>query len=390
MHDILSGRPQPGAIEIPVDLQYAKADFTIPAGVSGSVLEPQAEQLAAAANLISSAGPKRFILAGGGVIRADAGAELVGLAEALDCPVYTTTNGRGSIPEDHPLSMGTFLMPSAGLLAEADLMIAVGTRFQGGTTGNYQFTPPRKLIHIDADNHMISLNYKADVGVVSDAKPALTALHDALNAEKGDAGFRAATQEAADSARSEIRSRMGPDFEAIMDCIRESLPAGGNIVRDATISAYVWGNTLIPILEPRTSMHSTSAAIGPGLPLGLGAAMGSNEKTVIIQGDGGFMLNIGELATAAQYNTPVIVCVFNDQGYGVLRRIQASRFDGRNNGVDLTTPDFAAVANAMGVRGINVAGLDGFRKAFAEAMEHDGPVLLDIDLSTLAPMKLPF
>ena len=324
------------------------------------------------------------------MIRADASDELVRLAETLDCPVYTTVNGRGAIPEDHPLSMGTFLMPSAGLLAEADLMIAVGTRFQGGTTGNYQFKPPGKLLHIDADNHMISLNYRADVGVVSDAKPALAAIQDALNAEPGDATFLTLVRSAADAAREEIRSRMGPDFEAIMDCIRESLPASGNIVRDATIPAYVWGNTLIPILSPRTSMHSTSAAIGPGLPLGLGAAIGSDEKTVIIQGDGGFMLNIGELATAAQYKTPVIVCVFNDQGYGVLRRIQASRFEGRNNGVDLATPDFAAVANAMGVRGISVSGLAGFREAFAEAMAHDGPVLLDIDLATLSPMKLPF
>src|SRR6185312_697196 len=103
----------------------------------------------------------------------------------------------------------------------------------------------------------------------------------------------------------------------------------GCIVRDATVPAYLWGNRAIPILQPRTSIHPTSAAIGPGLPLAIGAAIGSGKKAALIQGDGGFMLNIGELATAVQHNVPVIVCVFNDRGYGVLRSIEGRTFDGR-------------------------------------------------------------
>jgi len=171
-----------------------------------------------------------------------------------------------------------------------------------------------------------------------------------------------------------------------MKTIRAGLSARSPIVRDATVPAYVWGNRLLPILTPRTSLSTTSAAIGPGLPLAIGAAVATNEKTVVIQGDGGFMLHIGELATAAQYRLPVIVCLFNDGGYGVLRAIQRMRFDGRNTGVDLATPDFAAVAEGMGVRGEKVASADAFERAFKTALAHDGPMLLDIDMKALAPM----
>ncbi len=388
INDIMSGRPQPGAIEIPVDLQYASADHDIPQSITGSQVVPEETSLDAAAGAISETG-KRFILAGGGVLRADATDELIKLAESLDAPVYTTTNGRGAIPEDHPLSMGTFMVQSQKELADADLMIAVGTRFQYSATANFTFKPPR-LIHIDADNQMIGLNYAPEVPVLGDAKLSLEGINQRLNAEKGDAGFRDSLASKAEDTRNEIRGRMGDDYEVIMDTMRELLPASASIVRDATIPAYVWGNTLIPILEPRTSMHSTSAAIGPGLPLAMGASFGTGEKSVVIQGDGGFMLNIGELATIAQYNTPVIICVFNNQGYGVLRAIQGMRFEGRTTGVDLATPDFIKVAEGMGVKGIAVKSVDDFKTAFAEAVAHDGPVLLDIDQSGLKEMKLPF
>ncbi len=389
IRDITTGRPQPGAIEIPVDLQYASAEVSIPDEIQGDRIQPSANSIEQAASTIAET-KRRFILAGGGVLRSDASAELIRLAESLDAPVYTTINGRGAIPEDHPLSMGTFMLAAAEELANADLMIAVGTRFQGGSTGNFSFRPPSRLIHIDADSHMIGLNYAAEVPLVADAKLALGAILDRLNAEKGEADFTESLKLNAVKARAGVRTRMGKDYEQIMDTIRTSLPRNGSIVRDATIPAYVWGNTLIPIFEPRTSMHSTSAAIGPGFPLAIGAALATNEKTVVIQGDGGFMLNIAELATAAQYRVPVIICLFNNQGYGVLRYIQSARFDGRQTGVDLVTPDFVKVAEGMGVKGISVKTLDEFEPAFAEAMAHDGPVLLDIDQSNLEPMKLGF
>lgn len=383
--DIQSGRPQPGAIEIPVNLQYESADFEPFVPVRPSRGQVHAADIDRAIKLIGES-RKRVIIAGGGVVRARAGEALTRFAESLNAPVFTSTNGRGAVAEDHPLAMGPGLMASREAIAGADLVIAIGTRFQGGATGNFSWSMPGALLHIDADPHMLGLNYAPDLGICADAADALNVLMAGINAEPGDQAFLHEVSESAGASRQAIRKRMGSDHEVIMDTMRELLPRQGCIVRDATVPAYVWGNTLIPAYTEGASIHSTSAAIGPGLPLAIGAAIGSGEHSVVIQGDGGFMLNIAELATAAQHQVPVTVCVFNDGGYGVLRRIQAGRFDGRQTGVDLGSPDFVAIAEGMGVKGIAVSGVAAFRDAFAAAMATDGPVLLDIDMDQLAPM----
>uniref|UniRef100_UPI001F5E4D7F thiamine pyrophosphate-dependent enzyme n=1 Tax=Actinomadura roseirufa TaxID=2094049 RepID=UPI001F5E4D7F len=180
---------------------------------------------------------------------------------------------------------------------------------------------------------------------------------------------------------------LGPDHRAIMEAVRRELPRAGVVVRDSTVPAYAWGDRLLPILAPRTSLHPASAAIGPGLPLALGAAVGAGERTVVVHGDGGIMLSIGELATLAQVAAPVTVCVFNDRGYGVLRDVQSATFGGARNDVDLHTPDFVALAAAMGVPGEAVADPGGFAAAFARSAAGSGPYLIEIDLAALAPMK---
>ena len=207
-----------------------------------------------------------------------------------------------------------------------------------------------------------------------------------IDAASTDASYTASAKQAAAAARTQARGIIGADHELIMDAIRDVLPRSGVVVRDATVPAYLWGDRLLPILEPRTSMRPASAAIGPGLPLAIGAAIGSGQPTAVIQGDGGFMLNLSELATAAQYDVPVVVCVFNDRGYGVIRSIQSRTFEGRTTGTELATPDFVAVARAMGVRAEPVVGARAFRPAFERAIAGSGPALLDIDMSALAPM----
>jgi len=384
--DICTGRPQPGAVEIPVDLQYAELQAVMPEIPTVDPIEPDSTLLSRAGSILGSSA-KRLIWAGGGVISSGASGELQRLAEALNAPVFTTINGRGAIPEDHPLCMGAFIQQSRDIIPQADVMLAVGTRFQGGSTGNFALQLPAQLIHLDADPHMIDLNYHSDLAVVGDAKLGLAGILEALNAEPGDDDFLNQLRQASNQAKQTIRERMGPDYGQIMDSIRTLLPRDGNIVRDPTVPAYIWGNSLLPILAAGTSLQSTSSAIGPGFPLALGAALGSGKKTIVIQGDGGFMLSIAELATAAQYKIPVVICLFNDKGYGVLRAIQAGRFEGRTTAVDLTTPDFAALAESMGVEGVSVSGSEQFHSAFASAMDANGPVLLDIDMASLTPMQ---
>ncbi len=386
--DINTGRPRPGAVEIPIDFQYAKAEIDIPHVEAWPRKAPDRDAIARAVEAIRNA-KKVVIWAGGGVLTAGAEGELSQLAEALQAPVFTTGNGRGSLPEDHPLCMGPLTaQPGVGeTLADADVVVAVGTRFQAGQTRNWTLPLGGKLIHLDADPGVIGRNYRADVAVVGDARLGLAGLLKGVESARSDGAFLARAQELRDATRKQIRSEIGPDYESIMDSMRELLPRDGIVVRDATVPAYLWGNRLMPILSPRTSLNPTSAAIGPALPLAIGAAIGSGKKTAVIQGDGGFMLNIGELATAVQYNVPVVTCVFNDGGYGVLRSIEGRTFEGRQFGVELATPDFAMVAQGMGMRAEHVDSAASFREAFGRGLAHDGPYLLDIDMTKLTPMS---
>ncbi|MBK6561170.1 thiamine pyrophosphate-binding protein [Candidatus Amarobacter glycogenicus] len=386
--DINTGRPRPGAVEIPIDFQYAKAEIDIPHVEAWPRKAPDRDAIARAVEAIRNA-KKVVIWAGGGVLTAGAEGELSQLAQALQAPVFTTGNGRGSLPEDHPLCMGPLTaQPGVGeTLADADVVVAVGTRFQAGQTRNWTLPLGGKLIHLDADPGVIGRNYRADVAVVGDARLGLAGLLKGLESARSDSAFLARAQELRDATRKQIRSEIGPDYESIMDSMRELLPRDGIVVRDATVPAYLWGNRLMPILSPRTSLNPTSAAIGPALPLAIGAAIGSGKKTAVIQGDGGFMLNIGELATAVQYNVPVVTCVFNDGGYGVLRSIEGRTFEGRQFGVELATPDFAMVAQGMGMRAEHVDSAASFREAFGRGLAHDGPYLLDIDMTKLTPMS---
>lgn len=386
--DVSTGRPQPGAVEIPIDLQFATTEIDIPHQEGWDRAAPVDDALAQAVDAVSGA-KQLAIWAGGGVISANASAELTQLAERLNAPVFTSTNGRGAIPEDHALAMGptTGLPACAAVLSDADVVLAVGTRFQGGSTQNWALPINGTLVHLDADPAVINRNYPADVAVVADARLGLAGLLRKVSSDGNDASYTERAQAARDEARAEMRAQIGPDYESIMDAMRAALPSDANIVRDATVPAYTWGNRLFPILEPRTSIGSTSAAIGPGLPLAIGAAIGSGKKTALIQGDGGFMLNLSELATAAQYELPLIICLFNDQGYGVLRMIQERTFEGRQVGVDLHTPDFVQVSQGMGVSAERVSGVAEFEAAFSRAVAADGPVLLDIDMSVLEPMS---
>ena len=400
--DVLTGRPQPGAVEIPIDLQYADRE-PVPAEQAELAepveVQPDGAAVAAAADLLAGAA-RPLIVSGGGVLRSGgarrpdgASAELRALAELLGAPVLLSANGRGGLPDDHPLCLGNLVYHPEikALREEADVVLAVGTRLQVGSEAR-NYTPlGGKLIHLDADAGVIHRVHPAELAVVADAAGGLAALASALAGRSDPAIDRerqawAARAGAARAAvQDKLRELVGPDHFAIMEAIRDASPSDTRLVRDSTVPAYLWANQMLPITEPRTSMHPTAGAIGPGLPLAVGAAVGTERRTVLIAGDGGFMLHVGELAVAAQYRLPITICLFNDGGYGVLRRIEEARF-GRTFGVDLATPDFPALARSIGVEAHAVAGVDQFRTAYRAALQADGPVLLDIDLNALHPI----
>lgn len=387
--DIRRGRPQAGAVEIPIDQQYRTAPVAIEGSPTVERLAPDDDALQAAVDLLDSA-ERPLIWAGGGVISADASAELLALATRLGAPVVTTLEGRGAIPEDHPLALGprTERPAVADIIAEADVVLAVGTRFQNYSTRVWKLPIPGRIIHLDADPAVVGLNYPAEVAVVGDAKLGLAALGERVAPRTADSGFldRSEKSVVADLERS--WGEIGPDHRALADVVRRVLPRDGIVVRDSTVPVYLWGNRVLPILEPRTSMRPSSMSIGPGIGMAIGAAAGTGRRTMLMVGDGGFQLGVGELATVAQHNLPIVICVFNDGGYGVLREIQDAVV-GERFGVDLQPVRFDLIAQGMGMRSARVSGVAEFERAFTDAVAHNGPTLLDIDLTALAPMRFP-
>ena len=384
---IHTGRPQPGAIEVPIDLQYAESSEALPPLTMPTAMAPDPDALTHAISYIRKT-KKRAILVGGGISTMEARNALTQFAENIDAPVLTTLNGKGSIRSDHPLHMGSSLMhpPLREVLNDADVLIAIATRFQAGTGGikvKIQLPP---LVHIDIDPRNINLNFSSVVGLVSDAELALRNLIEA-DIPKGDAEFRQSMQSVAHGARTLFRERIGPDHARVLDTFTKYMGEDVIFVRDSTIPGYNWGNGLLPIDHPRGYIFPTSGAIGPGLPLGMGVAMATNQKTIVMHGDGGLMLHIGELATAAQYQIPIVIVVFNDGGYGILRGLQARRFDGRFSGTELHTPDFVMLAKSMGVTGLYADNAEELEGQLETAMSMNGPALIELNAHNMEPIQ---
>jgi acetolactate synthase I/II/III large subunit len=390
--DVLSGRPRPGAVEIPIDLQFAQGEIGAVPLRHPVVAVPDPGAIGRAADMLAGA-RRPLLLAGGGVVSSGASPALVQLAEVLGAPVLTSVEGRGSVPEDHPLALG----PNADLarldsvIAAADVVLAVGTRFQLGSNLLMALTIPGALIHLDADPGSIDRFHPVDLAIRADAALGLQALLAAL-AQRQLAGPEAEFVELARAAKREVEadgdSAMGGDMRRVVAAIRSSIGRDDIVVKDSTVPAIVWANRHLEVYEPRTSLRPVSAAIGPALPLAIGASIATGRRSVVIQGDGGFMLNLGELATAVQEGVPVITCVFNDRGYGILRFLQDMMFQGRRAAVDLHTPDFAMLAQSMAMPSFSVASAEEFEKAFAAAVESSGPSLIDVDITGFEPMRV--
>lgn len=390
--DIHRGRPQPGAIEIPVDLQSAMAEEQPAPTIRTTRAEPSASAIKLASDLLRD-GARPLVWAGGGVNTAGAASLLTALAERLGAPVLTSIEGRGSIPEDHELSLGAHsdLAVMDPVIAAADVVLAVGTRFEANTPLHQSLTIPGKLIHLDADAGVIAKMHPTAIALVGDAGIGLERILDQVPEREPSAErlrYLQLAQQARKAADAETREAMGRDFARMMDTMLAVLPRDAVVVKDATVAAFIWANRALGVFEQRTAIRPASMAIGPGLGLALGAAVGTRRTTVVLHGDGGLMLSIGELAAVVDQQVPLVVCVLNDRGYGVLRYIQDLGFGGRRVGVDLATPDFAAVATATGMRSAKVGDPAQFDTIFPEAVNAKVPFLIDIDIRGFAPMSI--
>ncbi|MYW65218.1 thiamine pyrophosphate-binding protein [Streptomyces sp. SID8379] len=373
----------PASVEWPVDLQYAAQTDT--ASELPQTIAPTPE-LAGAAALLSAA-RRPLIWAGGGSTRARS--ELAALVEATGGGLITSNSGRGAVPEDHPQVIGNFATTPAvrALLADADLLLTVGTHFRSNETADYGLELPAAHVQIDIDEAALGRVYPAAHTLHGDAADTLGTL--LPHARQADPDWTARVAQVRADVRATLHDNIGPQA-AICDALRAALPRDAVVARDVTIPSSSWGNRLLEMYDPRANVFPRGGGIGQGLGMGIGAALAAPDRpTVVIAGDGGLAVHLGELLTLAQERPRLTLLVFNDGGYGVLRNMQ-DRYGDRRSGVDLATPDFELLARACGLPYLRIAAAEHAAPVIGEAVASDGPVLVEVDLAALGPMKNPF
>jgi thiamine pyrophosphate-dependent acetolactate synthase large subunit-like protein len=372
----LAAPSRPAYLEVATDLLAAEVEEPRPERRRPRVPTLEREAVARAAELV---GPSRspLIWAGGGALQADAGEAVARLAERLVAPVLVTYSARGLLPPDHPcLVAAPPHVPEAGeLWDEADCVLAVGSDLDGMMTQGWSQPPPPKLIALNVDPADASKNYLPDLVVEADAAEASAALADRLDPRGGLDSLGRRLRDLAARSRATL-AETDAEALAFLDHVRTTLPDDAVVVCDMCIPGYWLGGFHQPA-RPRGLAYPLGwGTLGCAFPQGLGAALATDGPVVSVSGDGGFLYAPGELATAAQEGIPLTALVVDDGGYGMLRFDQDLHGD-PHEGVDLLTPDFAALAASFGVRAFSVDGLGpDFAAALARHIRLPEPSLL--------------
>ena len=396
-HIATTGRPGPVLVDIAKDALQAMTKYNWPTNLSLAGYKPRntpaAQAISDAAALITQSSKPVFYV-GGGVIKANASAELRQLAELLDAPVVTTLMARGAFPDSHPLHMG---MPgmhgtvaAVTALQKADLLITLGARFDDRVTGKLStFAVNAKIIHADIDPAEIGKNRHADVAVVGDVKETITALIPALK-----------------SALAKNQPDLAPWLRQ-MNSLKSTYPLGYDIPSDGSLSPQLvierigkmsdantiyaagvgqhqmWASQFISYEKPRTWLNSGGAGtMGYAVPAAMGAKVGAPDTTVwAIDGDGCFQMTNQELVTCALNNIPIKVAIINNESLGMVRQWQTLFYDSRYSNTSLESkrvPNFPMLAESMGCVGLSCERPEDLDKTIEKAMSiNDQPVVVD-------------
>lgn len=374
-------RPRPVHIQIPVDVITASADH-VPAVVGALTSKPtaSAQQLDEAAQLLKNA--KLPIICYGGGVRQIDQKIATQLAEQLDAPVLLTSNAKGLLPAGHPLSLGSrqSFKPVRELIRRADVVLAIGTEMgetDYDTVFDEGFPQPKCLIRIDIDPLQLNKPYLAKLAITGDAVDATTRLLQRLPTRLS----RAAAQIVAD-----VRKQLLTDQPAVMagQCgflklIRDTLP-GVVFIGDSTQPVY-WGTIGLEAVEPATWFNSATGfgTLGYGLPAAIGAKLALEDSPVVcLTGDGGFQFTLPELIAAVEQRLPVIVVLWQNEGYHEIRNYMKSR-GLPTIGVDVTAPDFNLLAQAYGASYARVTSADGLVATLQKAARADGPTIVEVN-----------
>lgn len=391
-HLASTGRPGPVLIDIPRDIQIAKGEFAYPEEVKVKGYKPTYQghlaQIKKIAKIINNA-KRPVICSGGGVILSGAQGEVLKVAEALSIPVTTTLMGLGSFPENHPLSLGMLGMHGTGYanyaINEADLILALGTRFSDRVTGAVSsFAPKAEIVHIDIDPAEIGKNVPCLYPVVGDVKEVLRALNQLLEPKKNPAwseqigNWKTSYPLTYDKNSEEIK----PQYVLEQIC---ELTKGEGIIVTEVGQHQMWAALYCTHNKPRHFLSSGGlGTMGFGLPAAIGAQLGQRDKTVFnIAGDGSIQMNIQELIVAVEHKLPIKIVILNNGYLGMVRQWQELFFNRRYSSTTLDfTPDFVKLAEAYGAVGIRVEKKEDVVKALSKSLEiKDLPTVLDFHIS---------
>ncbi|MDQ6760736.1 MAG: biosynthetic-type acetolactate synthase large subunit [Acidobacteriota bacterium] len=396
-----SGRPGPVLVDIPKDVFQAQAHYSPVSSIHlpgyKVFTEGHTGQIRRAAQMMWEA-ERPYIYAGGGIIAANASEELRELVEALDCPAVTTLMGLGALPAEHPnfISMpGMHGSYAANMgMSNADLLIALGVRFDDRVTGRVAaFAPHAKVIHVDIDPAEIGKIRVPDLPIVGDVKRVLGKLTKAVQELAPE--HRETNRPAREAWWRQIRAwkdqhPFSPEVSASeikpQHLMREidRLSGGQAIVASDVGQHQMWAAQYIRFNEPRLWLNSGGlGSMGFGLPAAIGAQFARPDKLVFaIVGDGGFQMSIPELATIANHGLPVKIVVMNNGYLGMVRQWQELFFNNRLSQVELNSfPDPEKLAGAYGFKGSTVESPGELTSALKAAVEEPGPYLLNVRVS---------
>ncbi len=395
-----SGRPGPVLIDLPKNVQNQEAEFCYPEKPElrsyNPVIKPHTKQIERACKLIEQS--KRPILyVGGGVVISGAHEELKELAEAINAPVAMTLMGLGGFPGTHPNSLGMLGMHgtyAANMtMANTDLIIAVGARFDDRVTGKIEaFAPNAKVIHIDVDPTSIQKNVKVDIPIVGDCKVALQKLVEVIKEEgRGKELWKERTepwweQIRAWQARHPLSYKKDDNIikpQYVIEKLYE-LTKGDAIITTEVGQNQMWTAQFYKFDRPRTLLTSGGlGTMGYGFPAAIGAQMAFPDKTVVdVAGDGSIQMNIQEMATAMEQRLPVKIVILNNQFLGMVRQWQELFYEKRYAATEFeVVPDFVKLAEAYGAKGFRATRPDGVEDTLKKGLEADGLTIMEFAIA---------